>query len=55
MKDAEDISKKVNILLTDKKVVSNLSLNFEKSLERFNPKKISDQIILEAKNLLKIK
>jgi len=55
MKDAEDISKKVNILLTDKKVVSNLSLNFEKSLERFNPKKISDQIILEATNLLKIK
>ncbi len=55
MKDPEDISKKVNILLTDKEVVSNLSLNFEKSLERFNPKKISDQIILEAKNLLKIK
>ena len=55
MKDAEDISKKVNILLTDKRVVSNLSLNFEKSLERFNPKKISDQIIFEAKNLLKIK
>ena len=55
MKDAEDISKKVNILLTNKEVVSNLSLNFEKSLKRFNPKKISDQIILEATNLLKIK
>ena len=55
MKDAEDISKKVNILLTDKEAVTNLSLNFEKSLERFNPKKISDQIILEATNLVKIK
>jgi glycosyltransferase involved in cell wall biosynthesis len=55
MKDAKDISKKVNILLNNKEVVSNLSLNFEKSLERFNPKKISDQIILEATNLVKIK
>tara|TARA_E500000331_G_scaffold231802_1_gene221987 strand:- start:341 stop:1420 length:1080 start_codon:yes stop_codon:yes gene_type:complete len=55
IKDAEDISQKVNILLTDKEVVSNLSLNFEKSLERFNPKRISDQIIKEASKLLKIK
>ena len=55
MKDAEDISKKVNILLTNKEVVSKLSLNFEKSLERFNPINVSDQIILEATNLVKIK
>ena len=55
MKDAEDISKKVHILLTDKEIISNLSLNFEKSLERFNPINVSDQIIFEATNLVKIK
>ena len=55
IKDAEDISEKVKILLTDKEVVMNLSMNFEKSLDRFNPKRISDQIIKEASNLAKIK
>ena len=47
----KDISEKIFIILNDKKIVSKLTNNFDESIKRFSPVKISNQLLEEIDNL----
>ena len=47
----KDISEKILTVLKDKKIVSKLTNNFNESIKRFDPVKISSQLLKEIDNL----